>query len=291
MCSSRFPSNDDWKRYPQNLCLGSLESDASRNNTRISRLSKDLFVANDESTFEFIAIDTPNNGKASSFIDQSYTWSRLRISEEHFRRLFTQMAVHPNFLDVVRLFCEKTGPVEEGFSSLFIHMSERDHSRDLSTPGRDCSYYIGYNIKYVAKHGRRYPTDPFSIREIGVYQHFSSSDRQCRWVFLQAPDQLKNRLRHNLGCFDNDLPMNQVLQHSMLLLEVSEDWREYLMYLEEEFSRIVDRGFFTYVKELHTEGDVQADFSDLRKLHILTDKLLRLCRGVGTAHMQKELKD
>jgi len=38
----------------------------------------------------------------------------------------------------------------------------------------------------------------------------------------------------------------------------------------------VDRGFFTNVKELHTEGDVQADFSDLRKLHILTDKLLRL---------------
>ncbi|RII16556.1 hypothetical protein CUC08_Gglean002994 [Alternaria sp. MG1] len=62
----------------------------------------------------------------------------------------------------------------------------------------------------------------------------------------------------------------------MLLLEVSEDWREYLVYLEEEFSKIVDRGFFTNVKELHTEGDVQADFSDLRKLHILTDKLLRL---------------
>ncbi|KAJ6198326.1 hypothetical protein J3E72DRAFT_318348, partial [Bipolaris maydis] len=62
----------------------------------------------------------------------------------------------------------------------------------------------------------------------------------------------------------------------MLLVQLSEDWREYLMYLEDEFSKIVDRGFFTNVKELHDEGDVQADFSDLRKLHILTDKLLRL---------------
>jgi hypothetical protein len=34
----------------------------------------------------------------------------------------------------------------------------------------------------------------------------------------------------------------QVLQHSMLLLEVSEDWREYLVYLEEEFSKIVSTG-------------------------------------------------
>ncbi|RYO26177.1 hypothetical protein AA0111_g8172 [Alternaria arborescens] len=210
------------------------------------------------------------------FIDQSYTWSRLCISEEYFRRLFTQMAVHPNFVDVVRLFCEKTGPVEEGFSSLFMNMSEGDLSGNHSAPGRDCSYNIGYNIKYVAKHGRRYPTDPFSIREIGVYQHFSSSDQRCQWIFLQAPDHLKDRLRSNLQCFDDNPPMRQVLQHSMLLLEVSEDWREYLVYLEEEFSKIVDRGFFTNVKELHTEGDVQADFSDLRKLHILSDKLLRL---------------
>jgi hypothetical protein len=101
---------------------------------------------------------------------------------------------------------------------------------------------IGYNIKYVAKHGRRYPTDPFSIREIGVYQHFSSSDQRCQWVFLQAPDQLKDRLRSNFQCFDDNPPIRQVLQHSMILLEVSEDWREYLLYLEGEFSKIVSTG-------------------------------------------------
>jgi hypothetical protein len=68
------------------------------------------------------------------------TWSRLCISEEHFRRLFTHMAVHPNFIDVVRLFCEKTGPVEEGFSSLFMNMSEEDLSSNHSAPDQDCSY-------------------------------------------------------------------------------------------------------------------------------------------------------
>ncbi|KAJ6272007.1 hypothetical protein PSV08DRAFT_408869 [Bipolaris maydis] len=301
MCPLQADDNYGGERYPQNLGLASLDSDASRHDARLSQLSKQLFVANDDSTFEFTAIGVPHDdgghkvlteqigstkslnavlglGSTTSlvFIDQSYTWSRLCISEEHFRQLFTRMAVHPDFLHVVRLFCEKTGPVEEGFSSLFMHMSERhDFSHD-SISGRDCSYYVGYNIKYVAKHGRRYPSDPFSIREVGVYQHFSSSDQQCRWVFLQAPNHLKDRLRHNLECLDNRSPTSQVLQHSMLLVQLSEDWREYLMYLEDEFSKIVDRGFFTNVKELHDEGDVQADFSDLRKLHILTDKLLRL---------------
>jgi hypothetical protein len=58
-------------------------------------------------------------------------------------------------------------------------------------------------------------------------------------VFLQAPDQLKDQLRRNLQCLDDYPPTRQVLQHAMILLEVSEDWREYLVYLEEEFSRIV----------------------------------------------------
>jgi hypothetical protein len=64
MCSSRFDENDGWERYPQNLFLAPLESEASRNNTRISQLSKDLFVANHESTFECMAIGIPNKGKS-----------------------------------------------------------------------------------------------------------------------------------------------------------------------------------------------------------------------------------
>jgi hypothetical protein len=71
---------------------------------------------------------------SGSFIDQSYTGSRLCISEEHFRWLSTQMAVHPKFPNVVRLFCEKTGPVEEGFSSLFMNMAEQDRSSNYSAP-------------------------------------------------------------------------------------------------------------------------------------------------------------
>lgn len=58
-------------------------------------------------------------------------------------------------------------------------------------------------------------------------------------MFLQAPDQLKYLLKRSLQCFDDYPPARQILQHPMLLLEVSEGWREYLVYLEEEFSRIV----------------------------------------------------
>jgi dTDP-4-amino-4,6-dideoxygalactose transaminase len=102
---------------------------------------------------------------------------------------------------------------------------------------------IGYNIKYVAKHGRAIPKDPFSIREVGVYQHFSSSTQQCNWVLLQASDQLKDRLRRAFQFYDDTLPPKQFLLHSMILLDASEDWREYLIYLEEEFSKLVNGEF------------------------------------------------
>jgi hypothetical protein len=84
------------------------------------------------------------------------------------------------------------------------------------------------------------PKDPFSIREVGVYQHFSSSSQKSSWVILQASDQLKDRLRRAFQDCDDTLPLKQFLLHSMILLDVSEDWREYLIYLEEEFSKLVN---------------------------------------------------
>ena len=56
----------DWERYPQNLHLAASDLEASRINTRISQLSKDLFVANPQSTFEYTAIGTPYESKSSS---------------------------------------------------------------------------------------------------------------------------------------------------------------------------------------------------------------------------------
>jgi hypothetical protein len=98
---------------------------------------------------------------------------------------------------------------------------------------------IGYNVKYAAKHGRVLPKDPFSIREVGVYQHFSSSSQKCNWVVLQASEQLKCRLINAFQDCDNTVTSRQFLLHSMILLDVSEDWREYLIYLEDEFSKLV----------------------------------------------------
>lgn len=75
-----------------------------------------------------------------SFLDQSYTWSRLQICEEHFRKLFTCLKVHPSFLDIVHVFCEKIGPVEESFNGFFINHSDQHVRGNPTLKSQDSSY-------------------------------------------------------------------------------------------------------------------------------------------------------
>jgi hypothetical protein len=54
----------------------------------------------------------------------------------------------------------------------------------------------------------------------------------------------------------------------------------------------VDRGFYTNVKGPQVEGDIEADFSDIRKMQILTDKLRKVVQILQlnidlTAQLQK----
>jgi hypothetical protein len=75
-----------------------------------------------------------------SFLDQSYTWSRLQICEEHFRKLFACLKVHPSFLEIVHVFCEKVGPVEESFNSFFFNHSDQHVRGSAASMNQDTSH-------------------------------------------------------------------------------------------------------------------------------------------------------
>ncbi|PVH75485.1 hypothetical protein DL98DRAFT_536503 [Cadophora sp. DSE1049] len=297
-CPDEF---DGWEIYPQNLHLHSLDVDDARIARRISHFSKEVFVDKVESDFGYMELDDQDQdglreaqlvrintseklsaafkrgqNSSSFFLNQSYTWSRLQICEEHFRKLFTCLKVHPDFLDIVQVFGEKVRPLEESFNGFFSNCFDQNTRGNPTSNGQNTGYNIGYNIKYVARHGRKAPRDPFSVREVGVYQEYSSVTQKSSWVFLQASEQLQEQLRRTFQSVDDTSPPYQFIIHSMILLRVSEDWRDYLNYLEEEFSMLVDRGFYANVKGPQFEGDVEAHYLDIRNLQILTDKLQRL---------------
>jgi hypothetical protein len=72
-----------------------------------------------------------------------------------------------------------------------------------------------------------------------MYQQFSSGSQTNSWVILQAPAPLQDRLRRAFGNSNDTAPGQQFQLHPVILLCVSDEWRDYLSYLEEDFSLLV----------------------------------------------------
>ncbi|KAL4801855.1 hypothetical protein BDV18DRAFT_164668 [Aspergillus unguis] len=292
---------EGWATYPRNLCISAAESDTLGHDRRLARAEKRLFMEDNaedaeeneaqvlelgpvsqdgsrhaeyitiESTAELEALCSKPRSSWVFFLRQGYSWGPLQMTAEFLKKLFTFVQVHPEYLDVVTLFSEKLGPVEQSFSSFFSHCWP-DRSAVAESA---CSYNVGYNIKYVAPHGRPNPKDPFSVRETGTYHSFDAGTRQAQWVMIQASEELQERIRLYFAR-SNDGQEDQIRIHGMIFQAATAGWREYLVYLESEFSKMVSRSFYSNVAGPQLEGDFEADFADIRQLQLFTDKLEKL---------------
>ncbi|KAL4745151.1 hypothetical protein BDW72DRAFT_198914 [Aspergillus terricola var. indicus] len=302
---------EGWSIYPRNLCLSAAEVDAKGYDRRLAQVEKRLFAGESVDFDEGSDLDEDENvaqvldlgsvcqdGSRQSrytaiksiseltelcqsprcswvfFLHQYDSWGQLRVSAEFLKKLFSFLRVHPEYLDIVFLFAEKSGPVEQSFSSLF------SHCRPLSTgnPADElmCSYDIGYNIKYVAAHGRSFPKDPFSVRETGVYHGFDAATQQTQWILIQASQELQERTREYFTYPHESQAESQIRIHGIIFQAATQAWREYLVYLEATFSKMVSRGFYSSLTEPTVDGDFKADFADIRELQVFTDKLEKL---------------
>ncbi|KAL6234073.1 hypothetical protein BDW75DRAFT_251666 [Aspergillus navahoensis] len=285
--TTSFPNLEDWPTYPRNLCLSAAEIDAKGYDQRLAQAEKRLFVGEnvvadddsdaDENVAQVLELGPVCQGAYSpidnvgSFLHQYDSWGQLRVSAEFLKKLFSFLRVHPEYLDIVFLFAEKSGPVEQSFSSLFSHCRSLSTGNSAAEPA--CSYDIGYNIKYVAAHGRSFPKDPFSMRETGVYHGFDAATQQTQWVFIQASQELQERMREYFARPQESQAEAQIKIHGMVFQAATQAWRQYLVYLETTFSKMVSRSFYSNLTGPKVEGDFKADFADIRDLQLFTDKL------------------
>ncbi|OWP00039.1 hypothetical protein B2J93_8610 [Marssonina coronariae] len=302
--ASEMPSFDHWKEYPTNLDREQYHLDLSELRARLASDANRLFVSDSDSRPQLLSLNHATPGayaiKPESFTSaerldldlasislrrdlrvfylvQAFSWSRLLVSEDHCRKLLTYLKVHPAFLDILHTSGEKIGPVEESFAAQFARISPPPPLPP--SPGRPRAahrgYELGYNIKYVERHGRKL-ADPFSLRETGVYQKWDAPSAEGDWIFMQPSASMKSLLEaHFPQTAPSDAPYLFQL-HAAILAKASSSWRPYINHLEDAFSKIVDRGFYTNVRGPAHDGDIDADFSDIRRLQILTDKLQRL---------------
>ena len=102
--------------------------------------------------------------------------------------------------------------------------------QDLTTLTEVC-----YKIQYVERNGRD-RGDPWSLRQVGIYQKLSSESGRSIWIFTRLPDILRVRLQQNLieAAGRDQSPMKF---HAVLITVLGRNWAAYI---EDLYSQLAD---------------------------------------------------
>lgn len=91
---------------------------------------------------------------------------------------------------------------------------------------------ICYNLPYMAQNGRD-RGDPWSLRQVGVYQRFCFEHRRSIWIFLQLSQQTRAWL---IKMLDRDgasrAEEHSMVFHLVILSITSRGWNDYLEHLD-----------------------------------------------------------
>lgn len=100
----------------------------------------------------------------------------------------------------------------------------------VSQSNAECGKELSYNIRYVDRNGRPVG-DPWSVRQVGVYECYSCVNMNSIWIFLQPSENIhrrlgewiKSHLNSNLGTCGK-----KVLLHIAVQVTASRYWGDYI---------------------------------------------------------------
>ena len=105
---------------------------------------------------------------------------------------------------------------------------------------------VSYGLYLVEKHEREL-TDPWSIRQAGVYQRYDLTLQRSIWILLQPSAELQVQLRDSACRFQdtNSLETQNLIDiHVLLVSCATERWGSYIEYLEDVCVAMVRIPFF-----------------------------------------------
>ena len=96
---------------------------------------------------------------------------------------------------------------------------------------------ICYKIQYVERNGRN-RGDPWSLRQVGVYQKSSLESGRSIWIFARLPNILRARLQQNLreAVGRDQSPMKF---HAILISVIGRNWAAYVEDLHLQLADLV----------------------------------------------------
>lgn len=144
-----------------------------------------------------------------------------------------------------------------------------------------------YNIRFVELNGRN-SGDPWSLRQIGVYEKFNFQSRSSKWILLQPSPAALQALEDGLRSREHDLHSftNLMSLHTRLLFTSSRQWPDYIDYLRAQLERLVRTCDFRALYLAHSQSRkpklvIQPLVERGNSIMELSSRIVRNCNAYG----------
>ena len=98
-----------------------------------------------------------------------------------------------------------------------------------------------YNVKYIAQNFRPH-RNPWSFRQIGIYERHDLNTDQSIWIILQPSERVCRRLTESVQSQQPSARGTEaasMVRHAAILIASSRDWGQYLECLKNEMEKLV----------------------------------------------------
>jgi hypothetical protein len=162
--------------------------------------------------------------------------------------LFTHLDLSPGFWPALKLFGSKVNNLHESVGGFHERSS---CPRSYPDNAENDLFEFSYIAKHVEQHGRPNSYDPWSVRQIGVSHQYNSSRNQSTFIIINPSAMLVDRIDALMKPEElivskemaNRKDTSMLDVHRLILCTVTEQWSQYVTYLESMYKDIVSAYF------------------------------------------------
>ncbi|TVY81366.1 Serine/threonine-protein kinase dkf-1 [Lachnellula suecica] len=224
-------------------------------------------------------------------VGQRHSYSRLYISREIFEQLLDKYAIFDRIWDFVLPFSFKTRESDIGHAPFRFRQSESILNKTSMRLG---TFECAYGFRYVELNHRKglvspesLDYDPWSVRQMAVYQQYNSSMDRLTFVLIAPSKKARERLHAAVRrSIDSKRCLNAFDLHRILISTLHENWRLYIRSLDKLLTEqasdcvISDPVMLAHVRSEHEKlsplTDFTVNFIDRQRLKRIEDKVLDL---------------
>ncbi|KAF2805744.1 uncharacterized protein BDZ99DRAFT_574611 [Mytilinidion resinicola] len=195
----------------------------------------------------------------------------MKLSVDMFRLLCHSFQLHPAFIEIAVSFGFKIEDQDEYFTSCF-HKCSKD---------RGPSHEIFYNIRYVERHGRSKPVDPWSFRQYAVYHQYNGQIDASVWILIQPRSAFRQWLAASEAWRGAGGAIASLYLHLRFLKSSSSSWRWFMNHLSDELEQTRIKVVCQNVPRL-SHGSDEVEFSQAQSLELIQAKARRACSAIAS---------